>query len=920
MLLSGAKTVPSACLRCHIRQVILAFRLQRSKTTARHLSTSRLLRQEESWDEEQLPVQQKKKARRDYVYRHIHPNGRIIGKPGRRQRQTSGQLATDSLGKPSEVILMQDVPDRTKRNAGSDGSHASGIEAGIANSPLSPQEIEAVITGKTVVPDQEEINASIEELRPQFQIMEEREFDGLRRRLVDSYNLRQLAQYLVGTMKTDPSDQQQVKQKSKAEKRTLVQATPWSPGKMPLVERPGRVSIDKNEIGSSKAKLANQIMRAGWSLSTFDEEQRIGELELLVKPWQLKLLFDVKVDSRPALENFIDAKLMRLTSDIRPYRPDNVVRITARRRDAEEIAHQLQDKLAQVKPLGMNLVFLSRLLGTWGWPKDAIDIFRPEDIEFIADRTSTVIERPSPTSVVIFSMPNRPEASAHARRLLLSLLDLPSPKVTKEADLGDVATRKDQAGQEVSSRGDDMQKLALLPFSPSNLPRRYQSIDLYRAVVPVAKEGQSRSPNATQDQVEELKSSGALSLSKIDRIAERLSGVQNFSGAQNQSRENSESAWFHSLSNKAVAWSAKFPTILRASRGAFFNSPNASKRLALPALHSGDRLSVMTSQVPGLSQLLSYFEPVSNRLAARGKDSNDTTETNISRPFLRATFMPSPFAKSGIGALKVLPRIEITYRLGSGSRLQLSDVKALLEKQSLQVSCPTEAVDLDFTRSSSIHMNMRDRRGKPSELIESFTQHLQKSIDTGSGVLDAPSELELLLPRWIMQRFNPRKFNPGVQKSDAKAPAATGDVAFPYLLERMEHVQSSDFSVADSDPKILEKIEDPDVKGLMQEWPEGMVLRVRDIEAGVAGGRQTEVRLIDKGATKLRKQRPVREGEPTDHAKDISSTVTDADGSELEKMDAEEPSLSLERRLILAASRVLRLITKANAGELPGLH
>ncbi|KAI7562171.1 hypothetical protein KC346_g22109, partial [Hortaea werneckii] len=249
-------------------------------------------------------------------------------------------------------------------------------------------------------------------------------------------------------MKTDPSDQQQVKQKSKAEKRTLVQATPWSPGKMPLEERAGRVSIDKNEIGSSKAKVANQIMRAGWSLSTFDEEQRIGELELLVKPWQLKLLFDVKVDSRPALENFIDAKLMRLTSDIRPYRPDNVVRITARRRDAEEIAHQLQDKLAQVKPLGMNLVFLSRLLGTWGWPKDAIDIFRPEDIEFIADRTSTVIERPSPTSVVIFSMPNRPEASAHARRLLLSLLDLPSPKVTKEADLGDVATRKDQAGQE----------------------------------------------------------------------------------------------------------------------------------------------------------------------------------------------------------------------------------------------------------------------------------------------------------------------------------------------------------------------------------------------------------------------------------------------------------------------------------------
>ncbi|RMX78805.1 hypothetical protein D0869_08787 [Hortaea werneckii] len=919
MLLSGYKAVPSACLRCHLRQVIQAFQLQRSKTTARHLSSSRLLRQEEAWAEDQAPVQQKKRAKRDYVYRHIHPNGRIIGKPGRRQRQTSGQLATDSLGKPSEVILMQDVPDRTKRNGGADTSHASGTRAGVANSPLSPQEIEAVITGKTVVPDQEEVNASIEELRPQVQIMEERYFDALRRQLVDSYNLRQLAQYLVGTMKTEPSDQQEMKPKSKAEKRTLVQATPWTPGKSPLEERAGRVSIDKNEIGSSKAKLANQIMRAGWSLTTFDEEQRIGELELLVKPWQVKLLFDVKVDSKPALESFIDAKLLRLTSDIRPYRPDNIVRITARRRDAEEIARQLQDKLAQVTPLGMNLVFVLRLLGTWGWPKDAIDIFRPEDVEFISNRTSTVIERPSPTSVVIFSTPNRPEASAHARRLLLSLLDLPSPKVTTEADLGDAVTKKSQSSQEVSSRHGDMQKLALLPFSASNLPRRYQSIDLYRAVVPVAKEHQPRSLEAPQDQPEESKPSGALSLSKIDRIAESLSGVQNFSEAQNQSRENSESAWFHTLSNKAVAWSAKFPTVLRASRGAFFNSPNASKRLALPSLHSGDRLSVMTSQVPGLSQLLSYFEPASNRLAARGKDLNDTTEINFSRPFLRATFMPSPFAKSGIGALKMLPRIEITYRLGSGSRLQLSDVKAVLKKQELQVSCPTEAVDLDFTRSSSIHINMRDRQGKPSELIGSFTHHLQKSIDAGSGVLDAPSELELPLPRWIMQKFNPRKFNPRQRTSDAEA-AATGDIAFPYLLERMEHIQSSDFTVADSDPRMLEKVEDPDFKGLIQGWPEGMVLRVRDIEAGVAGGRQTEVRLIDKGATKTRTQRPVAEGESADRAEDVSAKATEADGSELGRMDQGEPSLSPERRLILAASRVLRLITKANAGKLPGLH
>ncbi|KAI7227931.1 hypothetical protein KC330_g8154 [Hortaea werneckii] len=814
---------------------------------------------------------------------------------------------------------MQDVPDRTKRNGGADTGHVSGIKAGVANSPLSPQEIEAVITGKTVVPDQEEVNASIEELRPQAQIMEKREFDGLRRQLVDSYNLRQLAQYLVGTMKTDPSDQQEVKPRSKAEKRTLVQATPWTPGKRPLEERAGRVSIDKNEIGSSKAKLANQIMRAGWNLTMFDEEQRIGELELLVKPWQLKLLFDVKVDSKPALEGLIGAKLMRLTSDIRPYRPDNVVRITARRRDAEEIARQLQDKLAQVKPLGMNLVFVLRLLGTWGWPKDATDIFRPEDVDFISDRTSTVIERPSPTSVVIFSMPNRPEASAHARRLLLSLLDLPSPKVTTEADLRDAVTEKDQSSQEVSSRNGDMQKSALLPFSASNLPRRYQSIDLYRAVLPVAKEHQPRSLEAPQDQSEEYKSSGALSLSKIDRIVESLSGVQNFSEARNQSREDSESAWFHTLSNKAVAWSAKFSTILRASRGAFFNSPNASKRLAVPSLHSGDRLSVMTSQVPGLSQLLSYFEPASNRLAARKRDLNDPTEINLSRPFLRATFMPSPFAKSGIGALKMLPRIEITYRLGSGSRLQLSDVKAVLEKQELQVSCPTEAVDLDFTRSSSIHMNMRDRQGKPSELIGSFTQHLQASIDTGSGVLDAPSELELPLPRWIMQKFNPRKFNLRQRTSDVEA-AVTGDIVFPYLLERMEHIQSSDFTVADNDSRMLEKVEDPDVKGLIQGWPQGMVLRVRDIEAGVAGGRQTEVRLIDKGATKTRTQRPVAEGESADRAEDVSAKATKADGSELGRMDQGESSLSPERRLILAASRVLRLITKANAGELPGLH
>lgn len=791
---------------------------------------------------------------------------------------------------------MEDVPDPPEQRTRLSVRESGFVGESTSNVPLSPEEIEAAITGKTVVPKQEEVNASIEELRPQSNILESKDFARLGKRLVAGYNVRQLAQYLVSSGRTATTAAQPLVQQVDANDAGIF-VSPWRSGRSPLEERIGRILVDKNDIGSSKARLADQIMRVRWNLTTYSEERQLGELELSVKPWQIKMLFDLKVDDKPAIESFINAKLVLQTSDIRPYRPDNIVRVTAKRRDAEDIAQTLQRKLGNVRQLDMNLHVFNSLLGRNGWPKQMCDVFQKEDVDFVSERTGCVIERPNwPNSakVSIYSMPERAEHAAHARRLLLSLLDLPSATSTTVMVM-DQTFRLGSKANIRKSDPEDVEQLALAEYPAFSLPRRYRVAQLFRTTTPLhqnqAEVNAAVRPSG-RPEPSPHGTSGAFEMPKPSQFEYAIGILQDTPSAVERvaSQRRVHSVWNYSPDGERAQWTAKFCTLLRPADDSRPQSKKSQPATMLPV----DSTFITMSQVPRLSQLLSYFQPAPPSDLSLPSDMQKT-DVDHHRPYLRASFLPSPFLKNGIDAVKALPRIAASYHFIAGdtsNEPKLFDVQADLETQELQVHFPGEAVDLSFTRTTAMHMKQTSEQPKSLQQIELFTRRLQTSMGAGSGTLDAMPELEIPLPSWIAKRL---------QKPSAKVMKGKKDKPTPYLLERLEQIHTIDL-VPGPQPSKASTIRDPGIKHLTENWPSGMVLRLREIEAGVTGGRSTELSLF-------RRREIAADGEGVEgdgHESPVPEADSNADGV----VESET------RKLGAVAEQVIRLITRANAGQL----
>jgi len=928
MLLSASSAAPSTCLQCQLRRIIAGLRAQRMRAPPRlrYLSTTASLQQDEQ-DENEAQLERKprvRNAQRDYVYRHIHPEGRIIGKPGRRQRQSSGQLATNSLGKPSEVILMHDVveeakkPKKPKHVVIRQPKEEGDAETITSSTPLSAEDIEAAITGKRQTPEQEEVNASINDLRPESHVLEKNEFKSLSRTLLDSYNARQLARYLIQSLSVVPASAETSSRKKDKSAPVELHATQWRPGRTPLEERIGRLSFTKTDLGTTKARLIDQIMRLSWHVTIHSEEQQLGELELYLKSWQMKMMFDLKLDGRPAYESFVDSPLLRRNTDVRPYRPDNVLRITARRQDSEEVVRNLQEKFASVRQLDINLNVFRSLVNQPGRPDSLDDLFKPEDIKHVSDRTGSVVEAVSGGKLAIYSMHERERHAAHARRLLLTLLDLPSPKSTTTLvpnDSSQGAGRR-RALKTYSSDGGS---LAMAEYPALDVHRRYHGMELVRLTTPVAKHAETEpsSESRTTLRPEYAAMGGTDGRRRLQRLVGTLDehaklSAPLLSGGSASTQEHRASVWRLSRGGQSSPWAAKFCVLLRP--GGSSSSPGEP---ISRGVSNSTELFVTSYQIPGLSRLLSSFEPAQPIEITQDAPSHDSSprEHKISerdRPYLVAHFMPSPFSKRGIGALKTLPRIAISYRIDPSTRsLRLFDVKAALRKQELQVPFPEQAADLSFTRSSTMYMKVISRHQRDIDKLEQFTERLQKSMNASSGgTLDAMPELEIKLPWWVVQKHTPQ-----IAKEEAKE-----DVPVEYLLDRLEQVQGIDF-VPIKESRAL-KNADFEVKKLLKDWPEGMMLRLREVEAGVSGGRRTELRLISRQSSAP--QPPSAQASTPEKSEENGGDGGDGKKDKaLDKTKAtvtDRVSTSATQSLTVTALRLLRLLTRVNDGTLAELN
>lgn len=924
MLSSGAAAVPpSACLRCQLRYVLQHLRPspiahQRHNVSRRPFSTLR------SWqaarDSSDFPPP---RGSKDVYYKHISPGGRIVGKPGRKQRQTSEALAINSLGEKSEIVVFRDVMESHSPSVSKAKELEQG-DKGLKGLSLSAEEIQAAMSEEGQAPDEEDVNASIDALRPQAPVLEESEFDHLVKELLDGYNMPQLSRYLRRSITSPQSSLTVVRQldyqyPESAQKRTITfTRSRWQPGRTPLSKR--RISempSPRRGYLSPKARAAERIVRVAWKVTVSSEEQQLGELEIPMPYWQLALLFDLTHNGKPKYETLIQPPLLLRHSEIQPYRPDRVVRITARRQDAEEIASQLENKVLLMGKLLLDLNALIPENERTASTTKSLQNFRKQDLDTISQRTQSALLQQADGKIGIYSF--HVTDRQNARRLLMSLMDLSGRNVKTSTIQPEY--RADKRQEELGS-----ESLALIPVFPDRgLHFRHRAKLFGRAAVPV----QRPLPVGSEEAMLAVAQKPVFTIEAlVGRISRALASIERQHGRQHSSvglssasQKLANSHWSISPESGLVPWRVHLGLLLEETK------PGATLALheqrGTSDLESSDTNGITTpkhvllKQVPHYDTLLSYFKPTvkggtppSN--ASPEPNGLDTSNNVIRKSSIVAHFVPSPFTRRGAEALKHFPRLEVSLRRKWGNQsgagvLHLESVEGVFNEENVNIPLPEYSLDLRLSKKSKIYVDRKHIGTDPD--IRDFVSEVNQSVQSG-GSLRGKTEVVFKLPKFMDHSAN----TGGRKQRDSP-----NDIPLPYLFERFEQVQRTDFT------KNAEALSAraPHNKALArfdQLFPESGRILYKEIEAGVVGGRQTDLSFTLDSMTKAAIEQGIEEGDENPvltsvlmPALAVSDIVTRATKGEIMPWRPK-----IERQTVEEGLSKVHEVLEAAEGEAPG--
>jgi hypothetical protein len=835
MLSSGARAVPSsACLRCELRCVLQHLRPlpsthRRPYTSQRTFST---VYSRQNANDGEIKSLVKENAGGVY-YKRISPNSRIVGKRGRKQRQTSEALATNSLGEKSEIVIFRDVLDTRRKPAEKtkESQDADIEKQDLKGLSLTAEQIEAAMSSKGQAPDEEDVNKSIEALRPQAPVIEEKEdFDRLHKVLIDGYSPKQLSRYLSRALGSSSSSTTIVREleyshsrysngsKQRLKRTISFTRSRWQPGGTPLDQR--RISetlvlppLPKGMSGP-KARLAQKIVRVAWGILIKEDAQKMGELEMEMTPWAIALFFDTNRGDRPTHEFLIEPAMLLKRSEIRPYRPDNIIRITARRQDAQDIATQLENK---VLLMGKQVVDLDPILKSSGITvrrgQATLQHFRKQDIDEISQKTQAVFMQESNGNIGIYSFKQSDRLTA--RRLLLSLLDLPSRNV--KSMVLEQQTKESQAS------------LALVPVFPDRgVHFRDRSKMLARVTMPVRKQLPTCSSDmSSYDQAEGMSRDIASFVAEVDE--------QNQGATTSATERPSDPSlyWAGRPFTTPDFWWVHLGLLLRES------TSNTSGQLMQDQPVDGGqpgnkKKSVFLAQVPGFETLLSYFEPHRNvRPSVEGFEPSPGSIARKST--IVAHFTPNPFTAYGARALKLFPKLELTMRRRSDGEsgeddLKIEGLQGIIEEHHVDIPLSGQAIDVRLSRNVAAYANLAAVLADPQ--IQQFVKTLKESMkSTSKTFLQGTTEVMIKTPGWMTEK------NDAVRQaqSDSKP-----EILVSYLFERFEQVQSNGFTK--NSEALNQRAEHSAAARLFhRNFPRSARLQYKEIDGGDFGGRQTEL-------------------------------------------------------------------------------
>lgn len=773
------------------------------------------------------------------TYRNLGQSGsgRIVGKRGRKQRQTTEALATKSLGEKSEIVILRDVFETRKKPVDKprDSLDEDFGEQSLKGLSLTADQIREAMSESTQAPDEEDVYQSIEALRPQAPVMEEKEFDRLIKELLDGYNMSQLSRYLRRSLSSHQSSMTVVREleyshgvgtKSKAPPKRTISFTRsrWQPGRTPLEQRRiSNIPVPSPQLtrgpSGPKARAAERIVRMAWGVTTAVEEQRMGELEIQMMPWALALFFDTVSNGRPQYQALIEPPMLVRKSEIRPYRLDNIIRITARRQDADDIATQLENK---VLLMGKQVLQLDKLISSSGGkfpPRQSLKYFRKLDLEEISLRTQSIFMQQNDGSIAIYSF--KQSDRANARRLLLSLLDLSS----RNAKIVAVNASTSQQAK-VSA-----ESLALVPIFPDRgVHFRDRSKILTRATLPVRRAGLAPNPETSYtNRAQELSR-------EIQALVPDFHKHEKVERPTSRGRPSVISSYWEGrrFATSSSLW-VDLGLLLQESTigtsGALMQGKTVDEtKFTEIATHS--KKPVFLRQVPAFEVLLSYFDPKRPpKYPTKGVEAAPANLTTR-RSTIVAHFSPNAFTARGDKALELFPKMELTMlrRLGKDTEdeLKVIGLRGIIEDQHVDIPLPDRAIDIRLTKKISAHAHTSAILADAQ--IQQFVKTLKDSVDS-KGSLEGTTEINFKLPAWMAETNAAAR----TAQSDSRP-----EITVSYLFDRFEVVQNTTY--AKNTEAIDQRAEHSTFISLFnQSFPQSARLQYKEIEAGDIGGRQTEI-------------------------------------------------------------------------------
>lgn len=304
------------CLRCRLR---LQLRLARqshhrpflSIQQASQFSSSRNAQLRIIRETQRLRPQRNDIKPKAAVPKYSYPLGRIRGKKEAPLREGTVPLPIDSLGEPSQVIILKDAgikpppkPSEAGVEKGLAGDISSHNRPGHPNKGTKPgqDEILRAITEQNNILGPEEVNKQIEGLKPGQGgsrggrlVLPKDEFDTRASILHDGFTTTQLLGYLdrgtgrAGTV--DERKQQELAPTEQDEKGAVhrVSRSSWTPGVRPVPQ--GAQSTAQRPHSPKKVRIIDKILRINWKIDVLEEIESPGELDISgVQRWQMRLL------------------------------------------------------------------------------------------------------------------------------------------------------------------------------------------------------------------------------------------------------------------------------------------------------------------------------------------------------------------------------------------------------------------------------------------------------------------------------------------------------------------------------------------------------------------------------------------------------------------------------------------------------